>query len=451
MSRVNRVKATSLGIRLDETMIRTAIARSNATGRPLFLIVLATKPCYIKLASLIFACRENALSFIVVESGQHYEAILTGASRELGYEDLIAVSLDIRGSLLEQAAQLARKIGALGEWLRQWGARRPVVPVVSGDTATAAFFSQFWYLGQGTRAVHVEAGLRSVRPVIPGDWERIADITRQAERPWQPERDEPFPEGIDTVLASVASHLLLAPVARNVDNLVREGYPLEQIRRVGSLSSDAVRQALAKRETASIFKKYPRLGSGCWLRVDLHRRENMIPSRLKAVLGALARLCADGLLVVLIRTNALQSAIRQYRLLPLLEEAQRCGLWVQDLWPSYIDVVTFLSSPYCLAVYTDSGGLQEETHILGVPCLTCRFSTDRPETILDARTNLLLPPYSIEFIYKGVLSILASDKDEIWPDLDGEHLYGNEVGHCIATILAEYEPPEPLPGARLAY
>lgn len=436
---------------LDEQRLANAIDQANHQQRPLYMIVLATKPCYIKLASLVLACEAGEVPFLLVDSGQHYDEALTQAKQELGYEHLLAVIFGIRGSLLMRTAQLAIGIEQLGARLKAGGIRQPVVPVVSGDTATAAMFAQFWYFAHGVRSVHVEAGLRSYGPHAQ-DWENLHELTQQRHFHWQRFRDEPFPEGVDTGLTSVVCDLLLAPVWRNVEQLRTEGYREQQISQVGSLSSDAVRLALPQAARSQIFQHYPQLAHGRWLRVDLHRRESMTEGVLRAVLQGLGRLAADGIQVVLIRTNAFNGALVQHQLTDVLDEARHQGVVVQPMWPHYTDVIHFLTSSHCLALYTDSGGLQEEANILRVPCLTCRMSTDRPETVLDAQTNLLLPPLSGEFVHRHLSWALAQPPTTVWPGLTRtQPLYGEDVGQGIAQLLKAHPAPLPLAGAQAQF
>ncbi|QVM93689.1 UDP-N-acetylglucosamine 2-epimerase [Pseudomonas entomophila] len=436
---------------VDEARLADAIDQANREQRPLYLIVLATKPCYIKLASLVLACEAVRLPFLLVDSGQHYDPVLTQAREELGYEHLLAVSFGIRGTLLGRTAQLALAIEKLDAQLKAGGLRQSAVPLVSGDTATAAMFAQFWYLAHGARSVHIEAGLRSYGP-DRGAWTNLQDLAEQRQLRWQRFCEEPFPEGVCTTLASVVGDLLLAPVERNVEHLLREGYPLPQLRQVGSLSSDAVRLALPRAARSPLFSLYPELAQGHWLRVDLHRRENMTAQALQAVLQGLGRLAIDGVQVVLVRTNALDGALVQHQLAGLLDEVRLKGVVVQPMWPHYTDVIHFLTSGHCLALYTDSGGLQEEATVLGVPCLTCRLSTDRPETVLDAQSNLLLPPLSAAFVHRHLRDVLTRPVAEAWPGLQrGRTLYGQAVGQGIAELLKVYEAPAVLAGAQAQY
>jgi len=429
-------------LELDDGAVGCKIRRCEQLGRPLYLVILATKPCYIKLASLVLELERHEVSYLLVESGQHYESLLTRGGIDLGIQHLVDVALGIRGDIAPRLSGLALCLQQLWHRLQQLGLKnQPAVPVVSGDTFTAALVPQFWYFLTGIRSVHVEAGLRSYGPGLPlADLREslMRDLCGQRQLQWNPFPDDPFPEGIDTRLASVGSCLLLAPVARNVDDLLKENYSQGMIRRVGSLSSDAVHLA-AETENKSIFSVYPYLRQRRWLRVDIHRRENMTVSRITAVLAGLGKLAASGIAVVLVMTNALRTALQRYELNPWLQSARDRGVIDHPMWPSYPSVIEFLRSPHCLGIYTDSGGMQEEAHILGVPCVTCRFSTDRVETVLDAESNLLLPPIDEAVVYNGLSQVFTAAPGACFPDLGGSNEYGEDVGARIADILATWE------------
>jgi UDP-N-acetylglucosamine 2-epimerase (non-hydrolysing) len=172
---------------------------------------------------------------------------------------------------------------------------------------------------------------------------------------------------------------------------------------------------------------------------------------LQAILRGVAGFSEGGVNVVLVRTNALDSALKRHPeadLLPALRG--RTNFLVQNLWPSYLDVIRFLNSPNCLGVFTDSGGLQEETNVLGIPCVTCRYSTDRPETVLDGASNILLPPETPDLVKTGLEAIFSSDPTRIWPGL-GKNLYGGKVGDRIAKIMSRYVPPPAAKGAEVVF
>lgn len=436
----------------DPVILEQAVAAANRQGRPLYLVVLATKPCYIKLASLVYALQKRSLPFLLVDAGQHYQPNLTHARDELAYRHLIGVYLNIRGSLLGRTADLAYKSEWLANKLRTTGLRELPLPIVSGDTSTAGVLPLLWYLLTGLRSVHVEAGLRSYGPQMTWEWHGVEELIAQRDREWSRFRDDPFPEGIDTTLASVASALFFAPVNRNVANLVAEGYDGEQIHVVGSLSADAVDIALTLDSRRAERMTNPVLAAGKWLRVDIHRRENTTPERLRAILQGIGQFSEDGGKVVLIRTNAVNAALEQRGEADVLQNLERrSGVVVQDLWPSYLDVISFISSENCLGIFTDSGGLQEEADVLGVHCVTCRYSTDRPETVLDSRSNILLAPESSQFVRNGLRAIFSADKSQVWPARDTRNLYGENVAERIVDVLSEFEPPMPARGAEIEF
>jgi len=436
----------------DRGIFEQAVASANHQGRPLYILVLATKPCYIKLASLVYSLRKQSLPFLLVDAGQHYQPNLTHARDELAYRELIGVYLNIRGSLLGRTADLAHKIEWLVNKLRTIGLRELPLPIVSGDTSTAGLWPLLWYLLTGLRSIHVEAGLRSWGPQISWEWQGLKQLISQRDCKWTRFREDPFPEGIETAAASVASDLFFAPVERNVANLVNEGYASEKIHVVGSLSSDAVSLALMLDSRRTERMTTPDLSIGKWLRVDIHRRENTTPERLQAILQGIGKFSEDGGKVLLIRTNALDAALEQRGESNVVQTLEtQSGVMVQGLWPSYLDVISFINSENCLGVFTDSGGLQEEADVLGVPCVTCRYSTDRPETVLDSCSNLLLAPESPQFIRKGLDSVFSSDRSEVWPAHGNENLYSENVAERIVAILSEYEPPAPAKGAEIEF
>lgn len=428
--------------RANDITVRTQVDLSNSTGKPLYLILIATKPCYIKLASLILALEEKQVPYLAIDTGQHFEKDLVNAREELQYEQLVSVYLHVRGGMLERTGDLAEKINWLGTLLQNTGLRMPAIPVVSGDTYTAGMFPLLWYLKTSIRSIHVEAGLRSYSPFhhlgASAAYQDYIDLQRSSCE-WRSVRDDPFPEGIDTRLASLCSQLYLAPVSFNEQRLLEEGVSGTDIRIVGSLSADAVALIRRERIQQSIFEIYPFLSEGKWLRVDLHRRENMDGRTLQILFEAMQQLGDSGVQIILVLSNALSKAIQVYGLQQQLATLQRKGnIRVTPLWPLYHHVMEFLASSHCLGVYTDSGGLQEETQIMDIPCITCRFSTDRPETILQVHNNLLVPPVNATFIYASLLHIF-SNRDTLFSNQE-KQLYQVAVGDRIAGILQTYVP-----------
>ena len=138
-------------------------------------------------------------------------------------------------------------------------------------------------------------------------------------------------------------------------------------------------------------------------------------------------------------SNALNKGIRTLGLGDVwaaLQEQE--GVKVTPLWTHYQHVIEFMRSPHCRGIYTDSGGLQEETQVLDIPCITCRYSTDRPETIWQVQNNILVPPYSASLISSSLEYILEHDRS-IFSNHD-KLLYGRNVGEKMADILQDYIP-----------
>lgn len=426
-----------MAITIQHDKVKTVFADAVNNDRPVFMIVIATKPCYVKLASLVQACEEQSISSLVIESGQHYDAVLTEAGTLFNIANKIAINLNVSGSMLKKASSMALAVEQLAHYFAELAPDTCVVPVVSGDTLTSNLLPQYWYLATGIRAVHVEAGLRSMGPA---SWHSLRGdkllLQRQCDWVWH--RDMPFPEGIDTVLTSCVSDLLLAPIKRNQQTLLSEGYRPENIDIVGSLSADAVALQSKQKPEKTIYDCYPELAHGKWIRVDIHRRENLTKPILTALLKALQQLAAEKIQIVFVKYNAFISAVEHHKLSTLVEQAQEAGVVFHELWPSYQHVLEFVTSEHCRFVYSDSGGLQEELHTLNVPMLTCRANTDRPETVLDSWSNLLVPPLDHAFVYAG-LRLAIDEPQKVWPTCTGQKLYGENVGQTIAASLSRYQ------------
>ncbi|TQF71751.1 UDP-N-acetylglucosamine 2-epimerase [Pseudoalteromonas luteoviolacea] len=426
-----------MAISIQDDNVKAVFDDAYRNSRPVFMIVIATKPCYVKLASLVRACEAQDISTLVIESGQHYDAVLTEAGALFNIADKIAINLNITGSILNKAANMAFAVEQLAHYFTELAPDTCVVPVVSGDTLTSNLLPQYWYLATGTRAVHVEAGLRSMGPK---NWHDLQGdkllLQRQCDWVWH--RDMPFPEGIDTVLTSCVSDLLLAPIERNRQTLLREGYQKESIDIVGSLSADAVMLQSKQQPQETIYDCYPELAQGKWIRVDIHRRENLTKPILIALMKALTQLALEQYNIVFVKYNAFIRAVETHQLDSLVETAKQAGVVFHDLWPSYQHVLEFVTGEHCRFVYSDSGGLQEELHTLNVPMLTCRANTDRPETVLESQSNLLVPPLDDAFIYSG-LKLAIDEPQKVWPTSAPHKLYGENVGQNIAASLSRYQ------------
>src|SRR4029079_2595199 len=158
-----------------------------------------------------------------------------------------------------------------------------------------------------------------------------------------------------------------------------------------------------EKSEVSIFDEYPILESGEWIRMDIHRRENLTEHRFSSILKSLTYLIKNSKhKVILVMLNAMKSALRSYNLeqnLLKLANLYPDKFLITPLWREYSNVVEFLDSGHCWAEMTDSGSMQEELlYFPKVLSLTVRLNTDRPETVFDARSNILLPPVNPTWI-----------------------------------------------------
>ena len=228
-------------------------------------------------------------------------------------------------------------------------------------------------------------------------------VSSQLYGDWFIARDEPFPEQIDTWICSAGTQYFFAPTNLNKANLIREGYPAEYVHTVGNSVVDAINMKRRQKTSRSIFDLYPLLESGEWLRVDIHRRENLTRRRFMSILNSIGQLVRHSQQrIIFLMLNATEAAIKSFNLdgyLQKLANNYPKKFIISPLWKEYSHVIEFLDSGHCWAEMTDSGSMQEELlYFDKVMSLTVRLNTDRPETVFDARSNVLIPPVSKELI-----------------------------------------------------
>ncbi|WP_459193430.1 UDP-N-acetyl glucosamine 2-epimerase [Halosimplex sp. J119] len=440
----------------DPTIYDERLAAEMDRGEFVLAVVTATKPDFYKQAPVVAAARERGLPCFVIHTGQHYDDLLGHGLEEYDLEDAIAVDLGIRGDLSEKTAQTMLAVRQVADRLEEWP-DTTVLPLVHGDTHAAAIFPQAWLFATNQQVAHNEAGLRGMAPdydAVPaagatpgsdaGDYpDPEALVEEQWSGEWSVDRTEPFPEQYDTFVGSAAARYHFAPVERNREHLEAEGYPRtvdgrERIPVVGNSVVDAI-QMKEGHDGESVFDVYPVLEErDDWIRVDIHRRANLLPGRFEALVEGVIALVEDGHNVNFVELTATKHALERHgyrdRLRRLADERE--NFLFTGLWKKHAHVYEFLESGQCLAELTDSGSMQEElNHIDEACCLTARFNTDRPETVFEANTNLLVPPVSGEFVHEMVTHVLESDVRERLQS--GPDLYGENVGERIVDFLAK--------------
>lgn len=433
---------------------------------PVLAVVTGTKPDFYKQAPLVSECDKQNLPVIVVDTGQHYDDILGHGMVEFGIRESIGCNLQIRGNLVEKASELLLKFAEFGKICRKAYPENPILPIVHGDTLVAAISPLSWLFGMGQKVAQNEAGLRSMSPGTmksislkkPDKYEIENFVHSQFDKSsWFIAREEPFPEQVDTWVCSAGTQYFFAPTELNKGNLIREGYPEDSIYVVGNSVVDAIEMKRRVKPERSIFEIYPRLSSNPvrsnnvrdqWIRVDIHRRENLTRTRFLAIMEGIVRLAELGYRIILVKLTATQYALTEYGLTDRIDklEGEYPGNFVQTgLWREYGNVIEFLDSGECWLELTDSGSMQEELlYFPNVNSITVRLNTDRPETIFEAHGNILAPPINPEWIVEMVRLV---DQDKIPFSSNGKNneIYGKpgEVSQKIIQVLKSNFDGEP--------
>jgi UDP-N-acetylglucosamine 2-epimerase len=407
----------SLPIEINKTTLTKAFENAAALCCRLVAIVIGTKPDFYKQAPLIREVIDNDIPAIVIDTGQHFDDLLGFGIKEFSISEHVACNLKIRGDLVEKASDLIIKFAKFGRICKTRFPGVSVMPIVHGDTLVAGITPLAWVFGVGQKVAQNEAGLRSMAPEAikslrvnsePShqDIESFAD--HQFNGKWFLAREEPYPEQIDTWICSAGTQYFFAPTELNKQNLIREGYPEDSIHVVGNSIVDAINLKRSEKPDKSIFDLYPRAEIGDWIRVDIHRRENLGKVRFPAIINGMIDLVRLGYKVLFIKLNATQHALNANGLgteLDKLADSYPDNFIQTPLWKEYGHVIEFLDSGHCWAELTDSGSMQEELmYFPDVLSLTARLNTDRPETVRQATGNILVPPINRVWITQFVKS-----------------------------------------------
>jgi len=341
-------------------------------------IVLGTRPEIIKMAPVIRECNRRSLDYFILHTGQHYSYEMDSIFFEQLELPPADYNLDVGPG--SHADQTGRIMSGIEKILK---AVRPDVVLVQGDTnsvlagALAASKLQI-------KIGHVEAGLRSY--------------------------DRGMPEEINRIVADHISDYLFAPTENSKRNLIKEGISDEMIHVTGNTIADSVYQnrAIADKKVNAV--RDLELGPKEYFLVTVHRAENVDNlSRIKEIIKGLELLKKEfGLPVIFPMHPRTRKMVNEFCL-------RLNGIRV-------IEPVGFLEFLQLEAdarlVLTDSGGVQEEACILGVPCVTLRDNTERPET-LNVNSNFLSGPNARKMML-GVKRMIISGKGWTNPFGDGQ-------------------------------
>ena len=345
-------------------------------------LVAAARPNFMKIAPLYHALRkEEWCEIVLVHTGQHYDPDLS----EAFFRDLSLPHPDIAlgvgsGTHAEQTAKV------MVAYERVCQQQRPDLVVVVGDvnsTLAACLAAKKLCLP----VAHLEAGLRS--------WDRS------------------MPEEINRIVTDALADYLWTPSPDADVNLRNEGVAPHRISRVGNIMIDSylmLRDRIRERGAAAEFHVDP----GKYGVVTLHRPSNVDDKgKLSQIVQQLVAVCDELPLVFPVHPRT-RKQLEQFNLWDELARHEH----MRAIAPlGYVDFMSLVED--AALVITDSGGVQEETTFLGIPCLTVRDSTERPITVTDG-TNRLLRPAELATRVGEVLRLHASSS-HCPPDLWDGH------------------------------
>lgn len=429
-----------LPLTVNKPLINKVMEQAKKEKKWVLAFVIGTKPCFYKFYGSIVAASKANIPFFVINSNQHYDDVLSHGLKEFNFIDKIGSNLSIRGDLAQKSAELMIKISWLARYLKKNWPGVTVIPVVLGDTIMTSIVPAAWMFSRNEKAIQNEAGLRSMTPEVMKRYNKVdiqTFIDQQFYGKWMLMRNEPFPEQWDTYTSAAGSQYHFAPVELNKEHLLREGYSEENVWVIGGVVVDALELKRKMKPETSIFNIYPALEKGNWLRIDIHRRENLTPRRFKSIIGAVKELVKKGHNVNFIEMSATRMALDFYGLRKDMDKLRKKKNFLHTkVWPEYGHVIEFFESEKCVAALTDSGGVQEELNLIGKACLTCRLTTDRPETVFDARSNILVPPADKDIIVRMVKYI--TENENLRKSMEsGKRLYGRDVGKKFVSIVSK--------------
>lgn len=324
------------------------------------LHVAGARPNFMKVAPVMRALKgKPGIRQYLVHTGQHYDAAMS----DVFFADLNLPAPDINlgvggGTHAQQTARVMLEFERVCEELR------PDIVVVVGDV-NSSLSAALVAAKLGIPVAHVEAGLRSF--------------------------DMSMPEEINRVLIDRVAEYLFTPSWDANANLMREGVPNERIHLVGNVMIDSLVYVLPRARRLNIFSKLG-VSPGQYGFVTFHRPANVdCRNVISWIVDNMCRLQESMDIVFPVHPRT-RRRLKEFGLDLKLLKCSRIRL-IEPL--SYVETLALVDSAGI--VITDSGGLQEETTFLGVPCVTVRPNTERPVTITEG-TNVLCSPLSASFM-----------------------------------------------------
>jgi UDP-N-acetylglucosamine 2-epimerase (non-hydrolysing) len=355
--------------------------------------VVGARPNFMKMAPLLREMRKHSgIQATLIHTGQHYDETMAGRF----FQDLQLpspdVSLDVgSGSHGYQTGEVMKRLEPI------LGELRPHVVVVVGDV-NSTLAAALTAVKLGIPVAHVEAGLRSF--------------------------DRSMPEEINRLLTDAIADYLFVTEESGRENLLREGIDVSRIHMVGNVMIDSLEQSRTVWERSDILAHLG-LARGEYGVVTLHRPANVDdPARLRGLVKALEEVGRRLPLVFPVHPRTRQRLETMDA--GITSPADGCVRYVAPL--GYLDFIGLVAGSR-LAL-TDSGGLQEETTALGVPCLTLREQTERPITISHGTNRIVgtSPERIVSEAFRALAEPVRSvSRPPLWD--------GRAAQRIVATLL----------------
>jgi len=360
------------------------------------LNVVGARPNFMKIAPLMeeFSRHPN-IETCLIHTGQHYDAKMS----KLFFEELgiPKPDIDLGVGSSSHAVQTGKIMIAFEEALLQIN---PDLVVVVGDVNSTIACSLV-ATKLGVQVAHVEAGLRSF--------------------------DRTMPEEINRILTDHISDYLFVTEKSGEENLLHEGISEAKIHLVGDVMIDTLLRHLKKAQQSQVLQKTG-VSPKAYAALTLHRPSNVdSPTQFSAILQALEEVQKDIKIVFPMHPRS-ASRLQEFGLKQHIEALP--NLIVTPPF-GYLDFLKLLAE--ARFVLTDSGGVQEETTALGVPCLTLRENTERPATVTQGSNQVI--GTDPERIVAASQRILAGDfktggRPELWD--------GRAAQRIVQVLLKEF-------------
>ena len=356
------------------------------------LAVVGARPNFVKIAPIMAELAEYPyIRTTLVHTGQHYDAKMSDsffANLEIPRPDT-NLKVQAAGASV-QSAEIMTRLEPVLERVH------PDVVLVVGDV-NSTVAATLTAVRMGRPVAHVEAGLRSF--------------------------DRRMPEEVNRIVTDSISDLLFTTEPSGDENLIREGVAPERIHFVGNVMIDTLFKYRERARASDILDRLGLSPDG-YAVLTLHRPSNVDDEgTLAMLLGAIARIQAEIPVVFPVHPRTRQRLEALAGILPPM-----VGLRLVDPMP-YLDFVQLMAESRC--VLTDSGGIQEETTALRIPCLTLRQNTERPITVTRGTNRIVgTEPAAIYESWRAV----AEGK---WPAGELPELWDGKAAGRIVRVLLE--------------